>query len=574
MQRRHFLQAAGAAAGAVSLNGLAQALTPAAVGPERVVAITVQADQVRGEVRPIWPFFGYDEANYTYAPGGKRLLAAIASLRPQPAHIRTHHLLTSGDGTAWLKWSSTGAYQEDPDGRPIYQWTIVDRIFDTLRVYGLKPLVEIGFMPEALSTRPRPYAIPKVTHGPPRRPLTGGWTYPPKDYARWGQLVEAWATHCGQRYGPHEAASWFWELWNEPDIAYWKGKPEDYHRLYDHTALALKRALPRARLGGPHVTSPGEERSEKFLRRFLEHCLDCRNAATGKIGTPLDFVAFHAKGGTAFVDGHVRMSLGNHLRHIDRGFAIVASYPRLKSRPILLGESDPDGCAACSARFFPANGYRNGAQYASYTAAVCTRTLDLAERHGVNLAGAVTWAFEFENQPWFDGFRALATNGVLLPVFNTFRLFSLLEPQRLATENPSAKGLDRLIHEGVRREADIQALASRGRRALSVLLWHYHDDGVAGPDALVEMTLQGLERSLSQVRLTHYRIDEHHSNAYTAWQRIGAPAEPSPPQREALQQASDLATLAEPRNVPVREGRLLLRFPMPRQAVSLVRLEW
>jgi xylan 1,4-beta-xylosidase len=573
MQRRDFLQAAGVAAGALCRTDPANAAAPGVVG-KTVVSIRVRADRVRGEARPIWRYFGYDEANYTYAPDGQRLLSAIAALERQPAHVRTHHLLTSGDGTAWPKWSSTGVYSEDAKGRPVYNWKIVDRIFDTLRDRGLKPFVEIGFMPEALSVQPRPYAIPKVTQGLPKQALTGGWTHPPKDYARWEGLIEAWAKHCGERYGRSEAESWFWELWNEPNIPYWKGKPSDYHRLYDHTAAALKRALPKARLGGPHTTSPGDKGAEKFLRGFLEHCLRGKNAVTGKTGTPLDFVAFHAKGGTAFVKGHVRMNLGNHLRHVDRGFAVVASYPQLKGKPVVIGESDPDGCAACSARFFPANGYRNGAHYASYTAATFPRKLDLAERHGVNLEGAVTWAFEFENQPWFDGLRVLATNGVVLPVFNTFRLFSLLEKRRVLTEAPSAKGLDALIRDGVRKEGDVDAFATRGPRALSVLVWHYHDDGAPGPGAAVELTLQGVEKSVKQARLTHYRVDDRHSNAYTAWQNMGSPATPSAKQRQALTRASELEKLEGPRKVELRDGQFVLRFAMPRQSVSLVRLEW
>jgi xylan 1,4-beta-xylosidase len=573
MERREFLKGTGVAAGALCLEGA----LPRAGGADekaRVVAIRVRADRERGEVRPVWRFFGYDEANYTYGPDGKKLLSEIARLRPQPAHVRTHHLLTSGDGTPWLKWSSTGAYKEDDRGRAVYDWAIVDRIFDTLRDRGLKPFVEVGFMPEALSVKPKPYAIPKVLRGKPREPLTGGWTHPPKDYDRWEALVEAWARHCGERYGKKEAGGWFWELWNEPNIGYWKGTPREYHRLYDHTAAALKRALPSARIGGPHVTSPGDKGAEKFLRQFLDHCLRGKNAVTGKAGAPLDFVAFHAKGGTAVHEGHVRMNLGNHLRHVDRGFATVASYRELKGKPVLIGESDPDGCAACSARYFPQNAYRNGAQYASYTAAVFPRKLDLAERHGVNFEGAVTWAFEFEGQPWFDGFRVLASNGVLLPVFNTFRLFSLLEKKRTAVENPSAKGLDALIKEGVREEGDVDALATRGARALAVLVWHYHDDGVAGPAAVVEMTLEGLGAAGKRPRLTHYRVDDEHGNTFTAWKKMGSPREPSRAQREALNKAAELSALEGARAVEVRGGKLTLRFTMPRQSVSLLRLEW
>ena len=544
----------------------------AAESPE--VAITVHLDQPRGEVWPIWRFFGCDEANYTYMADGRKLLAQIAKLEPQPAFIRTHHLLTSGDGTPWLKWSSTGVYSEDADGRPVYRWQILDRIFDGFRERGLKPYVELSFMPEALSQKPEPYAIPKVTSGPPKDALRGGWTYPPKDYAKWQGLIEAIAAHSADRYGRKEAESWFWELWNEPNIAYWRGTPEEYDRLYDHTAAGLKRALPKARLGGPHVTGPRDAGAERFMRQFIEHCLRSKNSATGATGAPLDFVAFHAKGGTALVNGYVRMNLGNHLRHIDRGCAIVESYPELKGKPIVVGESDPDGCAACSARYFPENGYRNGSQYASYTAATFLREQDVAERHGVKIDGAVTWAFEFEGQPWFDGFRVLSSNGVVLPVFNTFRIFSLLERQRVAVENPAAKDIAALIRQSVRDAPDVSAFASRGERAATIVVWHYHDDGVPGPDAAVELTIKGLSSSTHDVRVTHYRIDDEHSNAYTAWRKLGSPQEPSMDERAALEKASELTKLDEHQKVESHDGTLALRVTMPRQSVSLLRLEW
>jgi xylan 1,4-beta-xylosidase len=202
------------------------------------------------------------------------------------------------------------------------------------------------------------------------------------------------------------------------------------------------------------------------------------------------------------------------------------------------------------------------------------RKLDLAERHGVNFEGAVTWAFEFEDQPWFDGFRVLSTNGVVLPVFNTFRMFSLLEKQRLAVGNPAAKDLDTLIRQSVRQDADVHAFATRGERAISVLVWHYHDDGVPGPDATVELTLEGVDTPGKAAQLTHYRIDETHSNAYTAWQKMGSPQKPSSEECEALQRASELTKLEAPKTMEVQDGRVTLRFAMPRQAVSLVRLEW
>ena len=139
----------------------------------------------------------------------------------------------------------------------------------------------------------------------------------------------------------------------------------------------------------------------------------------------------------------------------------------MKDKPIVIGESDPDGCAACSAQVYPQNGYRNGTLYASYTAASFARKHDLADKHGVNLEGALTWAFEFEDQPYFAGFRSLATNGIDLPVLNVFRMFSQMGGQRLAVESDDAMPLERILQSGVRGEPDVSALASLdGQQAL------------------------------------------------------------------------------------------------------------
>jgi xylan 1,4-beta-xylosidase len=300
-----------------------------------------------------------------------------------------------------------------------------------------------------------------------------------------------------------------------------------------------------------------------FLRAFLEHCL--------RQGTPLDFVAFHAKGAPTYVDGHVRMGIAAQLATIDQGFATIASFPQLRRTPIVIGESDPEGCAACQG---PPLAYRNGTMYSSYTAASFARKHDLAARHRVSLEGALTWAFEFEDQPYFAGFRALATNGIPLPVLNVFRMFSKMGGRRVAAESSAEVPLDTMLTAGVRGAPDVAALASVEARRLVVLAWHYHDDDVPGPDAAVKLAVRGLPAGLREARLTHYRVDEHHGNAYAAWKRMGSPIAPDRDQYAALEAASRLALLEEPRAVAVTARTLALELALPRQAVSLLVFEW
>jgi xylan 1,4-beta-xylosidase len=532
------------------------------------VALRLDAAQHGEELRPIWRFFGADEPNYAYMDDGRKLLAELGELRPQAVYFRAHNLLTSGDGTPALKWGSTGAYSEDAQGKPVYNWTIADRIFDAYRERGVRPYVEIGFMPKDLSLQPEPYQH-RWKPGARYEEIYTGWAYPPKDYGKWAELVFAWAKHCVEKYGSAEVESWYWQVWNEPNIGYWRGTPQEFRRLHDHAIDAVRRALPTAKVGGPDTAGGG-----RFLREFLEHCVRGTNYATEQTGTPLDFVSFHAKGAPRLVDGHVRMGIAEHLRTIDSSFAIIASFPELKAKPIVIGESDPDGCAACSASDYPQNGYRNGTLYSSYTAASFARKHELAGRHGVNLEGALTWAFEFEGQPYFAGFRVLSTNGVALPVLNVFRMFAKMSGRRLSVESDHAVTLDEILKDGVRSRPDVSALASIDKDRLCVLAWHYHDDDVPGPEAEVELTASGLPLANGEARLEHFRIDDEHSNAYAVWRRMGSPERPTSEQLAELEEAGRLAAAEGPRTLRVENGRAALQFRLARQAVALLVLTW
>lgn len=535
------------------------------------VSIRIDLTKSKGKMKPIWSFFGYDEPNYTTMKDGKKLLSELAALSPVPVYVRAHNLLTTGDGTAALKWGSTNAYTEDEAGRPRYDWTIVDRIFDTYIERGMKPLAEIGFMPEALSVKPQPYRHEWGINKSYNTIFTG-WAHPPRDYRKWAELIYQWVVHSVERYGRTEVEGWYWELWNEPDIGYWQGTPEEYFKLYDYTADAVKRALPTAKVGGPHTTGPLGQRAQQYLRDFLEHCLRGKNEATGKRGAPLDFVAFHAKGAPRVIEGHVQMGISSQLKAIANGFQIVASFPELRNTPIVIGESDPEGCAACSARLHPQNAYRNGTMYSSYTAAQIARTYELADHYGVNLLGSVTWAFEFEDQPYFDGFRDLATNGIDKPVLNTFRMLGQMGGERVAVESRGALPLAAIRDAGVRGSPEVNAMASRQDRVAAVLVWNYHDDDLPAPPADVEIVIEGLaaERAL----LHHYRIDAEHSNAYERWKKMGSPQPPTEEQYRELEKAGQLQLLGSPEWRRTANGRLSLRFNLPRQGVSLLRLTW
>jgi xylan 1,4-beta-xylosidase len=578
-----------AAAAAVALFQ-AQTAAPAPMA----VTITVDAGQSLGALKPIWRWNGYDEPNYTYAPNGKKLVSQFQGDRNSPfgpAYFRAHNLLTTGDGAARLKWGSTNAYTEDANGNPVYSWTILDKIFDTYIDVGAKPYVQIGFMPKALSLRPEPYEH-KWSPSASYNTIYTGWTTPPNNYDKWRELNFQWAKHCVEKYGMAEVKTWYWEVWNEPNIGYLTAattggnKTVDYMRIWDYAADGIRRAIPDAIIAGAETAGDGGQ----FQRDFIEHCINGTNYATGQKGSPLGMISFHAKGSPVGGLEHVRMGVQAQLATIQTGFRIVTSRPETAKLPVVIGESDPDGCAACQSYkgLYPQYGYRNGSIFAAYTAEQLVRTMDMAKDHNVNLLGAVTWAFEFEDQPIFGGFRALATDGVALPVLQTFRMLNMMGTQRVAASSTGDLGLPAIIAAPARRgggggtgggsvrgeKSDVMALASKDEKRITIFSFNYHDDEVAGPAAEVTLNVGGIPAGVSKVTLTEWRVDETYSNAHTVWKKMGSPEKPSAEQHKALEAASELATVQKGVDVAVAGGKATVKVALPRESVSLVELSW
>lgn len=538
---------------------------------QTAVTISVNLAKPEGQFNPIYRWFGYDESNYTTMKYGRQLLRQLHDLTPYPVYIRAHHLLTSGNGVPELKWSSSNVFSIGPDGRPVYNFTITDQTFDAYKQAGVRPMVELGFMPKDLAS-----TVPGITEYQlhyPAPTMGGSVNNPPKDYKLWRNLVRRYIEHLVERYGEQEVSTWYFEVWNEPDILYWHGTPADYYKLYDYAVAGVRAALPNAVVGGPASTGPANPKAGVFLDNFLKHCLNDKSAADGK-PVPLNFISFHPKGLPTVVDGHVRMGIANELQSVQAGFEIVAKYPQFAHLPIILSEADPEGCADCSMKVNPANAYRNGPLYASYTATAMKAMLDLQDQDRVNLIAMLSWSFELENKNYFEGFRTLATNGIDKPILNFFRMAGLMSGQRVETSSSGRVPLQEIVASGVGQFPDVDALATKGDRQAAVMLWNYDDNDLPAPDAPVEVTVTGIPAGVKRVLLEHFRIDGTHSNAYTVWQAMGSPQSPSPEQYARLKSAGQLQLLNSPEWLDVKGGAVTIATELPRQAISLMHLNW
>src|ERR1700749_3809320 len=183
------------------------------------------------------------------------------------------------------------------------------------------------------------------------------------------------------------------------------------------------------------------------------------------------------------------------------GLDIVANYDRFRQLPIILSEADPEGCAACSMKTNPANAYRNGPLYATYTAAAIKGLFELQDRSKVNLIAMPSWSFGFEGKDFFEAFLTLATNGVDKPVLNVFRMAALMRGTRVMVASSGRVPLDDILSSGVRQAPDVDALATKADPQAAVMLWNYHDDDLPADGADVNVAVAGIPAGGKKVLL-------------------------------------------------------------------------
>lgn len=538
-----------------------------------LVTIRVDAGHILGELPHNWNYIGYDEINYTYAPEGQELLGKFGALQGKPYYVRVHHLFCTGNCHGFYKWGSTNAYLEDDDGSPIFTWDIVDLVLDTILKSGCKPFVELGFMPQQLAD-PQHYDL-LTDNWIQRNYRATGFASPPKDYQKWYELIFQLARHCIERYGIDEVKSWYWELWNEPDLDYyWLGTIEEFNKLYDYTAAAVKAAHPDLRVGGPGTTNPIQgRRSAEFLDKFLDHCVNGNNSYTGQRGTPLDFVSFHVKGGGYRFDlqpgQETPPSRKLIMNYIQTGYDIIAQYPGLAQLECVLSEIDPDGWAAGGAWDNSVLNFRNTEYYPGFVAATFDRVTRFGQQHHWDVK-LLSWAFLFVGERCFEGTRAFSTQGIDKPILNLFKMYAKMGSQQVSLESSGAK--DPLSYTdicGRGEDADISGFAALSDKNLSILIYHQHDDWDATGAVEIALEVENLP-FLNDLIFIHYRIDSQHSNAYAEWLRQGKPMYPTPEQYAAIKSRDGLEQIEPPQKLIPNEGKITLKFQLPVHGISLL----
>jgi xylan 1,4-beta-xylosidase len=412
-----------------------------------------------------------------------------------------------------------GVYDEDAAGHPIYNFSYVDQIYDGLLASGVRPFVELSFMPRKLAAQ-------QILHPFWYKPIVS----PPKDWSKWGDLVTHFARHLVDRYGVNEVAQWYFEVWNEPNIDFWAGDPKEqtYYQLYDAAARSIKAVSSRLRVGGPATAQAA------WVARFIRHCSENQ--------MPLDFVSTHVYGNDSAQDvfgtdeSIPRTQMVCRAVRKVHGEVAESSLPKL---PIIWSEynasykNEPDVTDAAFMGPWIADTIRQ-----------CDGLVDILSY----------WTFSdvFEEQgvvkqPFYGGYGLIAEDGLPKPAFNAFALLHHLGDERLATDSNSA------------------LVTRRNDGTLEIAAWNLFLPEDAGQPKNITLALKG--SAAKAHRATIYRLDATHGSLLEAYRAMGSPLSPNQQQIIELRRAAELPA---PESKSVVGGQLTLLLPP--QGFALIEL--
>ncbi len=493
-----------------TLHAAAQA-PPAAAARAGAETIAIDAAAADRPFPHVWErMFGSGRAILSLRDSYRRDLRAVRQATGFQ-YVRFHAILDD----------EVGLYDEDERGAAIYNFSYVDQIYDGLLEAGVRPFVELSFMPSKLSAKP------PIFQSFWYRPIVS----PPRDWNRWAELVSQLGAHLVERYGIDEVSRWYFEVWNEPNIDFWAGDPKErtYQELYDRAATALKRVSPRLRVGGPATAAAS------WIPAFIRHAVEAQ--------VPLDFVSTHVYGNDS-----AKQVLGvdeavPDTEMVGRAVRKVHDEVRASSRPDLpiiwseYNASYKNEPAVTDAPFM--------APWLANTIRQCDGLADILSY----------WTFSdvFEEQgvvkrPFYGGFGLIAEGGIPKPAFNAFAVLHRLGDRRIPVETTSAL---------VTRRAD---------GALVVAVWNLYQPEQQGTAKNVTLRVRGLARG--EHRATVWRVDAAHGSPLQAYAAMGSPASPTRDQIAALQRG---ARLPEPEKRPLRNGSLDLTLPAQALAVVEIR---
>ncbi len=403
-----------------------------------------------------------------------------------------------------------GVYTEEESGKPVFNFSYVDQVYDGLLENGVKPYVELSFMPRALSSQPT------TSHAFFYKQNVA----PPKDYGKWDALMAAFVGHLVERYGIEEVSQWYFEVWNEPNIDFWIGEPkqETYWELYDHTARTIKKVNSRLRVGGPSTAQAA------WVDKFIAHCV--------AENVPVDFVSTHVYGNDRAQDVFGTEEKIPRTEMVARSVKKVFDQVKASARPEL-----PIFWSEYNASYFNEPDVTDAAFMGPWLANTIRECDGMATMMSYWELSDVFEEQGPQKKPFYGGFGLIAEGGVPKPAFNDFKILHLLGDERIAAN------------------ADSVLVTRRKDGAFVIAAWNLFLPEETGHSKSVTLEFKGLG---SRKRAEIYRVDPENGSPLVAYRKMGEPVYPTAEQFRELRMAAELG---EARRVKLNGGKLELEIP-------------
>lgn len=507
--------------------------------------ITVQGDQEGDYLYPFWAGVTFHPTEYLSTTWGKKLLTELAETNAIQTYVRIYN-------------QPEFASRVNKDGTVSYSWKHFDERVQTILKLGLKPIVVFYSMPQEISAdtslqRTRAFGS-KLFIGPP------------KDYALWEELCRDFVRHITGKYGKEEVASWYYRCWNEPNHSiFWHDEDmEEYFKLYDHFAAAVKSVNPELKIGGPAVTSTDTYKDPTFYRSFLAHVVQGKNYATGKKGTPLDYIGVHTYGGSSSHGGpgYEHPSIKYMFKLQEKLATIRDEFKELRGKPILVEEWGISSAGTKGMGAEPMAEVRNSQYGAAFLVSLAAQHLTRKNKASLNINQYLFCAsgYEADRPRNFNGYRTFTTNDdIVKPIFNSYQLMGKLGNRLLEYE---AQGEENVFVIPTQKEDG----------SLSIILTHFDEIDVynQGDSVTVKLLIKKYWNA-EKLQMQHWRIDQTHSNAFTAFRQMGSPEFLNPIAEDQLKTAMQLQKL-QPDATQEAKPEMEMEFSLPVNSVSLMEL--
>jgi xylan 1,4-beta-xylosidase len=503
------------------------------------IDLSVNLGENLGKLEKFWQAAGCDYLyESTLSPAGQFLLDRCEKDGTM-SFLRNHYALSDHRdregkrmGGEVLKRNADGAYE--------YDFSYITSVYAEWVKRGIRPVVEMDFMPDALID---------MEFTPERHVHNAA----PNDLQAWADLVTAFVTHMQKTFGIEETRKWYWEFWNEPDW-WWRDNLPTYLKMYDTFVACVESVDPQLRVGGPSAFT-------SFIEHFLQHCAHGTNYVTGKKGSRLDFLSYHSYATPGCSDTLYPLfkpRLETILYDVLDLHYLLKKYPQFKDIEFHLNEWGVSAHFEETVKSYPHLEFRNTEYSALFMLRLVDSLLALGDHTGLYPKMLLYWGFAYEaDGDCFAGNRSLLTRGnVLKPVYAAYVLLHKLREHRV-----------RLL--GAKAGDIVHGIASADKGGATVLLYNFDEDpGKDASPADIRLELAGLPETVDCVKMRKLPFGKWQNNSYRAWESLGRPSEPD--ESSIMQMRNSFSSSIEGEIVlQVKAGKLSVDICLPGESAAI-----